>query len=342
MLPQDSRINILITILSIFTILFFLGSVGFFVKEYSTFQARYVIANVQNIPSNPHINAEVLGTAVSCPPIEEDLILSVIPKVKVQVADKSYDIESSRVRSCFSIPNICHDGVVCGSVPVRVDKNCLKDLVIGAIPNFQETVDIPGVNGPTVKARKTDWVLNVDHLISTMITQYTNNVSYCDLRDGSKAQKTIIIHAPLDTSTPNTDGSVAPRYIEVDGSRQLMFLWNGGKYEKFDISGAFEEYNPIGVHRILNKSTNAWSSTANKWMPYWMAITYDKKQKTMLGIHSLVYWYPGFEKTGEFRYEEPESNIGTPRSTGCLRLTKENAKYVYERTQVGDLVVVHE
>jgi hypothetical protein len=108
------------------------------------------------------------------------------------------------------------------------------------------------------------------------------------------------------------------------------------------MSGAFPEYNPVGVFSILNKSPLAWSSTASKWMPYWQAFTYDKKQQAMLGIHALVYWYPGFEKTGAKRIYEPESNIGKPRSTGCLRFTIQDAKRIFEWSRVGDLVIVHD
>ena len=76
-------------------------------------------------------------------------------------------------------------------------------------------------------------------------------------------------------------------------------------------------------------------------MPYWQAFSYDKKQRAMLGIHALVYWYDGYKKTGTDKIFEPDSNIGKPRSTGCLRLTLKDARRVFEWSKVGDMVVVH-
>jgi lipoprotein-anchoring transpeptidase ErfK/SrfK len=140
---------------------------------------------------------------------------------------------------------------------------------------------------------------------------------------------------------PSSDGLFARRYVEVDGSRQLIFIWDNGKYRTFRMSGAFLEYNPVGVHRIINKSRLAWSSTANKWMPYWMAFTFDKNQRAWLGFHSLVYWYPGYKQTGEKKIYEPITNIGKPRSTGCLRMSEKDSKALYDWARVDDWVVVH-
>lgn len=142
---------------------------------------------------------------------------------------------------------------------------------------------------------------------------------------------------PLRSGLPSTNGNFKPRYIEVDNSLQKIFAWeNGELIYDFGMSGAYERFNQFGVHRILNKSKRAWSDIAEKWMPFWMAYAYDRKQSAWLGIHGLVYW----EENGRMIYE-PETNIGTPKSAGCLRLKDEDIRKLYKWARVGDWVVVH-
>lgn len=187
-----------------------------------------------------------------------------------------------------------------------------------------------------------DYIIHYDKLAEQITRAYQKELDTCQLSQTPYVVRDIFVKVKKDELAPNTDGQVASQYVEIDGTCQLLFYWQDGKVEKiFRISGAFLKHNPVGVYRIQNKNKKRWSSTAQKWMPYWMGFVYSHKQEAWFGIHALVYWYEGYHKTGTKKIYEPASNIGQPKSTGCIRLLKKDTKYLYNRLEKGDIVVIH-
>ena len=92
-----------------------------------------------------------------------------------------------------------------------------------------------------------------------------------------------------------------------------------------------------GVFKIHNKSENAWSPIAEKWMPYWMAYYYDASQAAWLGIHELVWWT---DDSGEY-VEESSESIGQKKSGGCIRLDRGQAEELYNMVEVDMPVLIH-
>ena len=289
---------------------------------------------------------EILGVSKEvCASKQEykDRLIRYRPYITTRFETEQTEISAITLLSCATVVPVANTNnpKTCEKFETKIDTTCLSKS-LREKPLFQQPKEaVSGVNR-TVTLRVSDEVVDYDALAELVSKEYIKNSSFDTVVGGYAIRKTPFIAASGIATEPNTDGTVAQRYIEVDGSRQVMFVWESGKYKKYRMSGAFPEYNPVGVFTILNKSPLAWSSTANKWMPYWMAFTYDKKQAAMLGIHALIYWYPGFQKTGETKIYEPESNIGKPRSTGCLRLTVSEAEKVYNWAKVGDVVVVHD
>lgn len=140
------------------------------------------------------------------------------------------------------------------------------------------------------------------------------------------------------TEVSGTDGIYADRYIEIDDSQQHLYVWEDNDViMDFEISGAFDEYVVFGVFVVGEKSINAWSDIAKKWMPYWMSFYYNPNQEAWYGIHELVWW----DDSDGIRHVEPSSRIGTRRSGGCLRMDRGKAEQVYNWANVGDLVLIH-
>ena len=139
---------------------------------------------------------------------------------------------------------------------------------------------------------------------------------------------------------PGTDGLYSPFYIEIDDSQQHLYLWRDGELiADYEVSGFFDEWAVFGVFKIYNKSPNAWSPTAEKWMPFWMAYHYDKRQAAWLGIHELVWWTD--EETGQV-IEETSDSIGQKKSGGCIRLDRGGpAEELYNMVEVDMPVLVH-
>lgn len=230
----------------------------------------------------------------------------------------------------------------CPQYQIEFNRACVKQLLEKEfVFEQQEELLRSATSHVTVSVRISDDKINTELLVNETMKKLSEDTTSGLFLSQFSPIRSIQVITPVDKDLPNTDGKIAKRYLEFDGSRQLLFLWEDGEYTKYGMSGAFPNYNPVGVHYILNKSPLAWSSTANKWMPYWMAFTYDRKQQAMLGIHGLVYWYPGYTREGTKKIFEPETNIGKPRSTGCLRLTVSDAKKIFQWAKVGDMVVVH-
>lgn len=137
---------------------------------------------------------------------------------------------------------------------------------------------------------------------------------------------------------PSTDGKYATKYIEVDNSRQKLYVWRNGQVEReILLSGPKEGYEVYGVFPIVDKGLNPKAPTGS-FMPYWMAFHYAGGQESWYGLHGLIWWY---DSNGRAVYE-PESNIGVRRSGGCIRMVEEDAKYLYENFEKGDLILIHE
>jgi len=137
---------------------------------------------------------------------------------------------------------------------------------------------------------------------------------------------------------PGTDGRYAPRYIEVDNSKQKLYVWvNGVVQKEILLSGPKVGYEVYGVFPIVDKGEAPIAPTGD-YMPYWMAFYYSPKQEAWYGLHGLIWWY---DDDGNKEYE-PESNIGVRRSGGCIRMLVEDAKYIYDIFEKGDLVLIHE
>ena len=136
---------------------------------------------------------------------------------------------------------------------------------------------------------------------------------------------------------PNTDGTRADKYIEIDLSQQKMYRWQQGKNIAIHrISSGLYYPTPPGEYQILNKAVNAYSNIYHVWMPYWMAFSLDPKVNAYLGIHELPYWidYSGQE------IRRPRDFIGSPHTGGCVSLDIGEAKIVYEWAKVGTPVFI--
>ena len=217
------------------------------------------------------------------------------------------------------------------STPINVD--CLKQKIKNKIPALEHLVPMYYNKNKYIFIRQEDFVIDYNKLAKQI--EYTlNNEKFADYK---------FIQAPIKYDSPNTDGKLAPIYIETDDSRQLVFLWDHGKYQAFKMSGAYKNFYPLGIHKIFYKAPLAWSSVANVWMPYWMAFTKYPKTGALIGLHGLIYYCPG--RKGKYCNKyiyEPETNLGTPKSLGCLRVSVKDAKYIYKKVKVGTYIVVHE
>jgi hypothetical protein len=136
----------------------------------------------------------------------------------------------------------------------------------------------------------------------------------------------------------NTAGKKADKYIEIDISQQMMYLWEQGEnIAMHRVSSGLYYPTPPGEYEILNKANNAYSYIYHVWMPYWMAFSLDKTVNAYLGIHELPYWID----SGGQEIRRPRDFIGSPHTGGCVSLDVGEAKAVYDWAEVGTKVVIY-
>lgn len=142
----------------------------------------------------------------------------------------------------------------------------------------------------------------------------------------------------LSKDLPGTDGKYAQKYIEIDNSKQKLYVWIDGMVVKeIHLSAAQPGYQVYGVFPIIDKGV-APIAPGGRYMPYWMAFYYSPKQDSWYGLHALIWWY---DENGKKIYE-PSTNIGVRRSKGCIRMLLGDAKYLYEIFEKGDHILIHE
>lgn len=152
-------------------------------------------------------------------------------------------------------------------------------------------------------------------------------------KEGIKPETIIILVKDL----PGTDGTYADKYIEIDNSKQKLYVWINGKVVKtILLSGPMYGFQVYGIFPIIDKGISP-IAPGGKYMPYWMAFYYSKSQDSWYGLHALIWWYDNGEKV-----YETEKNIGSRESAGCIRMLLDDAKYLYENFNIGDVVLIHE
>lgn len=122
------------------------------------------------------------------------------------------------------------------------------------------------------------------------------------------------------------------KYIDINVKSQIITIFENGKLlDTYLIStGKASMPTSQGTFHIANKTPRAWSKKYGLFMPFWMAVASDGS----FGIHELPEW-PGGYKEGQF-------HLGIPVSHGCIRLGVGPAERVYNWTEIGTLVVIHE
>ncbi len=155
-----------------------------------------------------------------------------------------------------------------------------------------------------------------------------------DLRFGGSDVSAVVTTAD---AGPNTNGTIAAKYIEVDISQAKMYLFQNGKiYKSFPVSTGADYPTPVGKFAIINKVGLGFSNIYNDWLPWWMGFAYSKELNAYFGIHEQPYV---LTSDGKPVVADPRP-IGTPSTGGCVALAPGAAREVYAFADVGTPVYI--
>ncbi len=134
--------------------------------------------------------------------------------------------------------------------------------------------------------------------------------------------------APAAPSAPVTGG----RRIQVSINQQRMFLYEGEKLVRTLVTSSGEKgrATATGNFKIQTKLPEAFASTWQLRMPYWMGIYYAGPLEN--GIHALPINRYGQTMWGGL--------LGRPASYGCLILSNSDAALVYNWAPMGTPVII--
>jgi LysM repeat protein len=119
--------------------------------------------------------------------------------------------------------------------------------------------------------------------------------------------------------------------ILIDISEQHLYAYQGDVLiYSFVASTGMNNGTRTGNFRVLDKIPNAYASTWNLQMPYWLGIYWGGTLEN--GIHALPIL-----SNGQLLWE---GYLGTPVSFGCIILGTQEARLLYEWAEVGTPVII--
>jgi len=120
--------------------------------------------------------------------------------------------------------------------------------------------------------------------------------------------------------------------IVIDLSEQHLYAYQGDQliYSFVASSGRAPTYTRTGEFRVQSKIPNAYGSTWNIWMPYWLGIYWAGSLEN--GIHALPETPGGQTLWAGY--------LGTPISFGCIVLGTQEARLLYEWARIGTPVSI--
>jgi lipoprotein-anchoring transpeptidase ErfK/SrfK len=115
------------------------------------------------------------------------------------------------------------------------------------------------------------------------------------------------------------------KHIIISLADQLLYVFEyGGIIQRFPVStGRAGHSTPTGSYSVHSQALRAWSNKYECYMPHWMAITGDGQY----GMHAL-------EGTSYL------AHLGSVASHGCIRLSPENATWLYGWVEIGTPVEI--
>lgn len=145
--------------------------------------------------------------------------------------------------------------------------------------------------------------------------------------------QTLVIPNPGSLASPSTQGtSSAAKRIVINLSLQRLVTYQGdAQVHSFIVSTGMPGASTVpGTYKVLDKYPNAYASTWNLQMPYWLGIYWAGSLEN--GIHALPI-LPNGQRLWE-------GYLGTPVSYGCVVLDTQAARTLYDWAEVGTPVII--
>lgn len=242
----------------------------------------------------------------------------------------------SRIKSIFMEP-----------LMVYVETGGMTESFVFTEKELSDFTDVklsPDQSSATVTVQSEKAIVSInEHMKQTKLIVRGSVASPKVLKDIEDALISRYDGYPVDAITlnfdkgPNTTGSLAAKYIEIDISQQNMYLFKDNKLvREFRVSTGKDYPTPIGEFAIINKVGLGFSNIYDVWLPWWMGFNYSDTLHAYFGIHELPYVLSGNKQV-----YRPGDVIGVPNTGGCVALGVGDAKTVYQFADIGTKVAIY-
>lgn len=136
---------------------------------------------------------------------------------------------------------------------------------------------------------------------------------------------------------PASGGELHDVYLEVVKSQQRLYRFENGELVKtYVVSTGLTWETPPGEYQVLGKQKMTISYFGNWYMPHYLPIgtVYGYR----FGFHAIPYH---LDATGNIYSRDPNT-MGSPATGGCIQLTPEEARELFEWAEVGTPVYIYE
>jgi lipoprotein-anchoring transpeptidase ErfK/SrfK len=141
-----------------------------------------------------------------------------------------------------------------------------------------------------------------------------------------------VVPAPSAPVAPSGPVGPSAKKVVVSISQQHLWAYNGNQvaFSFVASTGLAKSPTAPGSYRVLDKIPNAYASTWNLQMPYWLGIYYVGRIEN--GIHALPILANGQKLWAGL--------LGRPASFGCVILDTASAKKLYDWVDIGTPVII--
>jgi LysM repeat protein len=200
-----------------------------------------------------------------------------------------------------------------------------QQLAIPGDDGSASTADRPTATGGTYAVRRGDTLSSIARRFGTTVTHLAS-------LNGIANPSIIHVGQVLRLSGTAPASSGGGKRIVVDLSEQHLYAYEGSSlvYSFVASSGAAPYYTRTGQFSVLSKIRNAYGSSWNIWMPYWLGIYWAGS--TQNGIHALPISASGQTLWAGY--------LGRPISYGCIVLGTYQAQLLYNWATIGTPVSI--
>jgi len=213
-----------------------------------------------------------------------------------------------------------------GGSRIAMDKKRVSPLDVASFTITAQAPNDPGIYREFFSpvAENVAW-MEGEALFSTDIN--IGNVSL----DPQKEQYTSYIQKSVNLSTLALDGE---KGIDISLTKQKMYVKIGDTVIRvFPVStGTAKHPTPPGHYSVLLKQTVRVAGTT----PHYIMPLFQEFKRGGFGLHAL----PSLANDRGVYWREALNHIGYPKSHGCIRLLPEDAKFLWNFTNIGTKVNV--